>query len=150
MPAANSIRVSGEQILEELGLLVRHMTRLSGSLDELPSLTATQRLALVVVADGAPLRLADLAARLGVTPPTASRAVDALVELGLVTRVADPHDRRALRLEPTPEGGRQLAERRARVAAAFAPAAQLLDPAEREQLASLLGRLRAALERPLG
>jgi DNA-binding MarR family transcriptional regulator len=146
MQATNSSRASGEQILEELGLLIRHMTRLSGSLDELPSMTATQRLALVVVADGAPLRLADLATRLGVTPPTASRAVDALVELGLVTRVPDPCDRRALRLEPTPKGGRELAERRARVAAAFAPAAQRLDPGEREQLVSLLGRLRVALE----
>ena len=140
--------MSGEQILEELGLLVRHVTLLSGSLDELPSLTVTQRLALAVIADDAPLRLADLAARLGVTPPTASRAVEALVELALVTRVPDPLDRRALRLELTPEGRRQLDERRARAAATFAPAARRLDPREREQLVSLLGRLRAALEQP--
>jgi MarR family transcriptional regulator for hemolysin len=140
----------GDEILEQLGLLIQHMTRLTGSVNQLPSLTVTQRLALFVVAEDSPLRLADLAARLGVTPPTASRAVDVLVELGLVTRVPDPSDRRALRLEPTPEGRRQFDARRARAAAAFAPAARSLDDGEREQLANLLGRLREALEQSNG
>ena len=46
-----------------------------------------------------PLRLNDLADRMGTTAPTASRAVDALVELGLVERARRPGDRRAVQID---------------------------------------------------
>ena len=53
-------------------------------------MTATQRLALFELVDQGPLRLNDLAVRMGTSAPTASRAVDALDELGLVDRKPDP------------------------------------------------------------
>ena len=39
-------------------------------------MTATQRIALLEIADAGPLRLNDLAARIGTSAPTASRTVD--------------------------------------------------------------------------
>src|SRR3954471_20565344 len=129
------------QILDELSRLIRQLARLSGGPDEGPPLTATQRLALFELVDQGPLRLSALAARMGTSPPTASRAVDALDDLGLVDRRPDPEDRRALQLDLTPEGRRSVEERKARVLEGFRPAVGELPSADRERLASLLARL---------
>lgn len=63
-------------------------------------------------ADQAPdagLRVGDLAAWLGVKPPTVTQLVDALVSRGLVERFADTADRRAIRVRLSAEG-RQMAD----------------------------------------
>ena len=57
-----------------------------------------------------PVSLNRLATELFVEKSTASRLVSGLEEKGYVSRVADPEDRRALRLELTP-AGRELQER---------------------------------------
>ena len=118
-------------ILDQLGKLIRHLTRLSGGAEDGPALTA--------------FRLNDLAARIGTSAPTASRSVDALDELGLVARSADAADRRAVHIELTPAGRRLVDERKARVSAAFEPALAALTAADREQLLTLLARLSDAL-----
>lgn len=132
-------------VLDELGALVRHITRLTGSLDDSPTMTATQRLALFELAEHGPLRLNELAHRLGVSAPTATRAVDALESHGWAERVADPDDRRAQRVDVTPQGRDCVAERRKRALEAFAPAAEALTADELETLRSLVVRLREAL-----
>lgn len=48
--------------------------------------------------------LKELAEKLGASTPAMSRAVDDLVKKGLVTRVEDPDDRRARRIELTAKG----------------------------------------------
>lgn len=134
-------------LLDELGGLIRHLTRLSnGPADEGVATTSTQRLALFELADDGPLRLNDLAQRVGVSAPTASRAVEALCELGLVERLPDPSDRRALRIDLTAAGRSQVAVRRQRVLDRFGPAAQALSGDEQSRLVGLLARLRSALD----
>ena len=113
--------------------------------DEGPAMTATQRIALIEIADAGPLRLNDLAARIGTSAPTASRTVDILDDLGLVARETDPADRRAVRIELTPAGRRLVDERKARAAAAFEPAVGALTGPDRKQLLDLLARMTAAL-----
>jgi DNA-binding MarR family transcriptional regulator len=56
-----------------------------------------------------PRQVSDLAETFGVSVPSMSRAVDALVRAGLATRVEDPDDRRARRVEIT-AGGKQLVD----------------------------------------
>jgi DNA-binding MarR family transcriptional regulator len=51
-----------------------------------------------------PAQVSDLAETFGGSMPSASRAVDALVRKGLVTRVEDPKDRRVRRVEITRKG----------------------------------------------
>ena len=111
-------------ILEQLGKLLRELTRMTAGADEGPAMTATQRIALIEIADAGPLRLNDLAARIGTSAPTASRTVDTLDDLGLVARETDPADRRAAadradtggppagRRAQGPRGGRLRAGRR--------------------------------------
>jgi DNA-binding MarR family transcriptional regulator len=109
-------------------------------------MTSTQRLALFETAIGGPLRLSELAERMGITAPTASRAVDGLVELGLLQRLPDPADRRAVRIDMTEPGRKDVEGKKARAAAALEPAIAALSAQDRAKLAALLARLADALE----
>jgi len=60
-------------------------------------------------APGAGMRVGDLAAWLGVKPPTVTKLVDALAARGLVERYADGDDRRAIRVRLS-AAGRDMAE----------------------------------------
>jgi DNA-binding MarR family transcriptional regulator len=133
------------QILDALSLLTRELTRASGGPDEGPAMTSTQRLALFEVAVGGAVRLSALADRMGITAPTASRAVDGLVDLGLLERRPDPDDRRAVRIDLTRPGRKRVEERKARAFAALEPIVAALSAEDRAQLATLLTRLVDAL-----
>ncbi len=69
--------------------------------------TQGQVLSLLEGRTGEGVRLADIAAGLGVTPPTASDAVRVLVEKGLVARARAKDDARAISLKLTAEGRRE-------------------------------------------
>jgi DNA-binding MarR family transcriptional regulator len=134
------------QILEGLSAVTRQLARASGGPGDGPPMTNTQRLALFETAVGGPLRLSELAERIGTTAPTASRAVDGLVCLGLLERLPDPADRRAVRIDLTGSGRKDVEGRKARATAALEPAAAALSAQDRARLAALLARLAAALE----
>jgi DNA-binding MarR family transcriptional regulator len=134
------------RILEALSAVTRQLARASGGPDDGPPMTSTQRLALFETAIGGPLRLSELAERMGVTAPTASRAVDGLVDLGLLERLPDAADRRAVRIDVTPTGRIDIEGRKARAAAALAPAIEALPVQDRARLAALLTRLADAVD----
>ena len=134
------------QILEGISAVTRKLARASGGPDEGPPMTSTQRLALFETAVGGPLRLSELAERMGITAPTASRAVDGLVELGLLERLPDPADRRAVSIDVTAPGRARVEERIALAAAALEPAVAALSAQDRARLAALLARLAGAIE----
>jgi len=95
--------------------------------------------------------LGEIAAALGVTPPTISAGLRRLEELGLATKRRDPEDRRNLRVFLTAEGKtlHRKAEkfRRRRAERLLSP----LTPAERAELVRLLEKaLRAGVEKEEG
>jgi DNA-binding MarR family transcriptional regulator len=132
-------------LLAELGRLIRQLTRLTGGAEDKAQMPATQRIALVELGEESPLRLNDLAHRMGVSAPTASRAVDALEAHGLATRTPAPEDRRALSIDLTPAARLLLDERVARAGVAFRPAAATLSADEHRELLALLARMTQAL-----
>ena len=104
-------------------------------------LSPHQARALRVVGRHEPTRLGVVAEHLRIAPRSATEVVDGLEERGLLRRVADPTDRRAVLAELTAEGQRVLAEvdaARARDTDEFLSA---LTPRERAQLARLLHKL---------
>jgi DNA-binding MarR family transcriptional regulator len=113
-------------------------------------MTASQRIALVELGEEGPLRLSDLAKRMGTSTPTASRSVDALEGLGLVTRVPESSDRRALSIDVTARGRALLDDRLTRAAHAFRPAEATLSAADRRELLALLRRMTDALRNASG
>jgi len=83
-------------------------------------------------------RVGDLAARLGVRPPTASQLLDTLVERGLVERYADMHDRRAIRVRLSPSGRAQTAQFRERALDEVEAVVEFLGQDDSRRLAELL------------
>ncbi len=93
-----------------------------------------------------PITMGDLSRILGVPFSTATRTVDWLVENGYVQRLADPEDRRVVRVELT-EAGKELYK--AMNALLLQSAEQFLhnfSPEERKELGRLLGKLVDNLE----
>lgn len=110
-------------------------------------LTPTQGQVLTVVRARGALRIGALAAELGVTAPTVSDAVAALEAKRLVTRRADPADRRATEVRLTP-AGHDVAGAAAAWPEAIAIAVADLDAAEQAVLLKgLLGVIRALQRR---
>lgn len=83
-------------------------------------LTPSQASVLQVLSFRGPVKLADLATIEGLNPTMLSRIVSKLDEAGLLRRLPDPEDLRAVRVEATDEGLRlsqQVREARSRVVA---------------------------------
>jgi DNA-binding MarR family transcriptional regulator len=96
--------------------------------------------------DEEPLRMTELADRLGIVPRSVTTVVDALEEAGLVRREIDPRNRRAILLRLTDRGAAvrdDLREARRRAAEdLFAP----LSAEDRKALAGLLTLLDSSSE----
>ena len=92
--------------------------------DDGSGLSAPRLSALSCIVGEGPVSLAELAHAEQVRPPTMSRIVDALVERGLITRIAKPGDRRSVEIAATPEG------------------MELLDAGREQRVGALVGRLR--------
>lgn len=97
---------------------------------------AQLRAVYVVVATG-PMRMSQLADRLGTAPSSATGIVDALVATGMVERSEDPTDRRQVRVSATPaaqeriEAFSELNRTRLRALLAEVPSAADLTTIER-------------------
>lgn len=89
-------------------LVVAISARALASTDD--SLTLPQLRAMVVLDSCGPVKLAALAATLGVNPSTALRMVERLESVDLIDRKANPANRREVILRLTP-AGRDLVER---------------------------------------
>ncbi len=88
-----------------------------------------------------PVRMSDLAERLGIARRSTTSVVDELVERGLVERLADPGDRRAVEVGVTPAGHRLLDDLRTRRRTAASELTAALSTAELATLRDLLSRL---------
>ncbi|MFB7633919.1 MarR family winged helix-turn-helix transcriptional regulator [Streptomyces sp. NPDC056149] len=122
-------------------LLMAVSARALASIDD--AMTLPQLRALVVLESCEPLKLAAMAATLGVNPSTAMRMVDKLEAVGLVDRKPNPENRREVVLRLTAEGRtmveRVLAHRRAEVRT-------LVGRLPDQQRAELVPALRALIE----
>ena len=96
------------------------------------------------------ITMSDLARILGITPATATTAVNRLVRHGWAIRVSDDHDRRVIRLRATAHGRRIHESRDAfRRELAARMLARLPEP-EAEMLIALLERVYSGVPTPIG
>jgi DNA-binding MarR family transcriptional regulator len=100
-------------------------------------LTVAQLKTLYVAAAAGPVRMSELAVRLGTAASTTSEVVDRLVQLELLERTDDPSDRRQVRVRATPkararlDGINELGRERLRELLATLPSADDLATVER-------------------
>lgn len=88
-----------------------------------------------------PLRLSELAARLGIVPRSATSVVDDLEAAGLLERQPDPNDRRATLVDLTRDGRQILTTLREKRREVMATQLSRLTPTDQQTLIQLLQRL---------
>lgn len=108
-------------------------------------ISPSQLSALATLTRNGQLTVGDLSAAERVKPPTMTRVVASLEELGLVARTIDPSDHRVARVTATPLGHKLISRSRGRKDAYLAARLRSLSPADRADV----GRAVAVLERIL-
>ncbi len=126
------------ELLPLMGRLFAASARRGGlSIDRLKSLR--------ILGLCAPVRAGELAERCSLTPAAVTHFTDGLVAEGLVRREEDPADRRAVLLDLTPKGRRELARVEVLAVAELVRRVERLDPETRAQLARALPKLNDVL-----
>lgn len=108
-------------------------------------LSLQQYRALALLAEG-PAGANRLAERLTVSPPSVTAVIDGLVARGLVSRAADPDDRRRLTLALTPAGAQLLLEADAAVTGRLNEVAAHFGDDEAHDRVEALGEWHPALD----
>jgi DNA-binding MarR family transcriptional regulator len=131
-----------ESLADAFGAVARQLRERSAETLAPWDITPAHLRALRTLARHGTMRLSELSDRLQVAPRTATEVVDALEAGGLVRRRADPADRRAVLAEVTERGTGMLAEIRAARGTEAGRIFGRLGPADRTELARILGQLR--------
>ena len=119
-----------------VGRLERRLNAASRGID----LTPTQMLVLNAIVRRGPVGVGDLATAENLNPTMLSRVVGKLESAGLISRAADPADRRVTLVAPTPAGRRLKVRVQQRRTEELADRLTLLSP---EQEAALVAALSA-------
>ena len=131
----------------ELMLAVHRLVRSMRAALPANSLNLTQLLLLSQLIDAGPVRIGELARRVRCSQPTATTVVSGLEELGLVQRIRDTADGRAIRVSLTEQGRDALADSGRREADLLDQLIAELPEADRELILAAipaLGRLAEA------
>lgn len=104
MPDTDQLDQDAEELYEALSYLVRVYQFRDRDRSCCEGLSVTQCYALEHVIKAGPVRIQALAAALFIDKSNASRLVDTLEKQGLVRRVQDPQDGRAVAITVTAEG----------------------------------------------
>ena len=108
--------------------------------------TSTQCLILTEVGRNGPLTLAHLGRRTSLDKGWLSRAVETLVQEGLLTKALGDADRRTIRIALSPAGQTRYQQLNETLNAHAQRVMARIPPAEREQVAHALARLYQALQ----
>jgi DNA-binding MarR family transcriptional regulator len=145
-PADHHADLAGDAAeLERLRVVfLRIARRIRASSHE--GITASQRSTLATIAGLGPLTIGQIANLEHVQPPSASKIVSSLEQLGLIERHAEPADRRCSLIDLSQAGRAAVDEMRAAGRGFLAGRLAELDPADVDTLAGAL----PVLERLLG
>ena len=91
------------------------------------------------------MTMSEMARRLGISKQQATRTVEELHRHGFLRRVADEHDRRFIRIEPTEEANRYIEDNFYRDETMTRDLEQSLSPEEIEEFGAAIATLRKLL-----
>src|SRR5438876_4625240 len=148
-----SNNLTGRDVMDTptAGILLREVARLHAhSQRELVACcngtTSTQCLILTEVGRNGPMTLAELGRRTSLDKGWLSRAVEMLVQEGLLTKALGKADRRTIRIALSPAGQTRYQQLNETLDAHAQRVMARIPPAEREQVAHTLARLYQALQ----
>jgi DNA-binding MarR family transcriptional regulator len=92
------------QVIDKLPDWITELIQINTLIANKMGVVVTDLHCLHALQQDGPATAGTLGARVGLTPGSATRMIDRLVEAGCVKRVPDPRDRRRILIEPTAEG----------------------------------------------
>ncbi|MGA2849396.1 MAG: MarR family transcriptional regulator [Terracidiphilus sp.] len=143
---ANKISEETQVVADEIHSAAIHLLRKLRREDSQSGLNSPRLSALSVVVFAGPVTLGDLAAAEQVRPPTMTRIVDALAELGLVTKSRNAKDGRSTHITATPAGKSLLMRGRDRRVRALATQIAELKAEQRATLQDAVKILKQVIE----
>ncbi|BCY13851.1 MarR family transcriptional regulator [Actinoplanes sp. L3-i22] len=144
MEHATDVAAAIESSVESLAAVLER-----ARLAQTPVLPPAQLRVLTIVAENRHTNMSRLAEALDVVPSSASRLCDRLEATGLLRRVADPRDRREVRLLLTTASRRLLADLRERRRAALTDVLERMPVSARQDLVRALRAFEAAATDPV-
>ena len=126
--------VPDEELAARVHSAALHLLRRLAQDDRATGVSAPRLSALSVLVFGGPRTIGELAGLEGVTPPTMTRLVAAMVADGLIDRLEDPADRRVVRVQASATGRSLLLAGRDRRVATLAAMVKPLTAKERRRL----------------
>jgi len=93
--------MKGIELTELLGAIYRKIMKRLSRYAEAEGLSMSESMVLWHIYKLAPLRVTDIASKIGVPPSTLTGVLDRLVAGGWIERAADPADRRAVLMKST-------------------------------------------------
>ncbi|MGW1895069.1 MarR family winged helix-turn-helix transcriptional regulator [Streptomyces sp. NPDC002004] len=135
------------ELAGRLRAAIQHLMPVLRSHRAHPDLTPSRLAALAVLDERSPLRISELAERMGIALSTASRLVDLLVGHGWIERQPDPADQRASLVGLTAAGHTLLAAVRRDTGSRLAQEVAALPPDLRRQLRDALPALESLAAR---
>ena len=138
--------IPDEELAARIHSSALHLLRRLAQEDRATGVSAPRLSALSVLVFGGPRTIGSLAGVEGVTPPTMTRLVAAMVADRLVERLEDPTDRRLVRVRASETGRALLLTGRDRRVATLAAMLAPLTPKERRRLDQAAAIMDAMLE----
>lgn len=126
--------VPDDELAARVHAAALHLLRRLAQEDRATGVSSPRLSALSVLVFGGPRTIGALADVEGVTPPTMTRLVAAMVADGLVERLEDPADRRVVRVQASASGRSLLLAGRDRRVSTLAAMVKTLTPKERRRL----------------
>ncbi|HEX3680438.1 MAG TPA: MarR family transcriptional regulator [Galbitalea sp.] len=126
---------------QEIRLAVQRLARRIRSMQSDDTVTEGQRSVLFTLANNGAQTLGSLSERERVTPPSMNRTINALVKVGLVTRVGAEDDGRKVSIDLSATGRMYIADTKRKRDAWFTKQLEGLSPAQRsivDQAATIL------------
>ncbi|MDX3850473.1 MarR family transcriptional regulator [Streptomyces sp. AK02-01A] len=146
MTASEAGATEPTQLAGRLRTAIQHLVPVLRDQSAQRDLTPSRRAAMATLAAHGPLRVSDLAARMGITVSTASRMVDLLDGSGWIERGPDPLDQRASLIRLNETGRALLDSLRREATRLLAERINRLTEAQRHSLGAALPALEALSE----
>jgi DNA-binding MarR family transcriptional regulator len=127
--------------------LLDQSTKYTEFMETALTVNATDFKAMEALMDHGPMTAGQLAEAIGVTPGAATTVIDRLVEVGHVTREANPLDRRSVKVVPNPESLKSAWGHLAPIIAASESSVRKLKPETQQAIVEYLRSMIAAFSK---
>lgn len=147
LTSARYIFTTGRMVHDRITRITTSACMKIGKDDRFGELSAPQMNMLMMIRVREAVSVTELAALLGVSPPSVSTMVDRLVERGLLTRTPSEQDRRKVVIRVSPEALKDIAQVEEMVLGSFVELVEAVGPETTQKWCEVLQQIKTVLEK---